>query len=115
MCRHNTNQSTIFFAPALQLPAQAGTRLGRAVPQREGDTLAHGHYLGWCQPADHVSSQHGRPAGHEGLELGFLHQPQRGRLSHQVTKTDLTARRGLSKAGLRGEPASNELPCKEMK
>lgn len=112
MCRHNTNQSTIFFAPALQLPAQAGTRLGRAVPQREGDTLAHGHYLGWCQPADHVSSQHGRPAGHEGLELGFLHQPQRGRLSHQVTKTDLTAR---SKAGLRGEPASNELPCKEMK
>lgn len=73
---------------ALQLPAQTGAGLGCTLSQRTRDALAHGHHLGRGQSADHVPAQHGGPAGHAGLELGLLHQPQRGRLPHQVIKTD---------------------------
>lgn len=81
----------VFLVSALQLPAQAGPGLGYALSQCAGNPVAHGHHLGWGQSADHVPPQHGRPVGHEGLELGFLHQPQRGRLSHQVIKTEAAA------------------------
>lgn len=76
---------------ALKLPAQTGPDLVRTLSKCAGNTLAHGHHLGRGQSADHVPTQHGRPVGHEGLELGFLHQPQRGRLPHQVIKMDRAA------------------------
>lgn len=69
---------------ALHLPAPGSCAHGRAVLQREGHTLAHGHYLGRGQSAEGIPAQHAGPDVHARLEMGLLHQPQCHRLPHQV-------------------------------
>lgn len=58
---------------ALQLPASGSCAHGPAVPQHEGHTLAHGHYLGRGQSAEGLPAQHAGPAVHARLEMGLLH------------------------------------------
>lgn len=72
------------FLPEVQLPPQGGPVSGQPVPQRPGHPLANVHHLGRGQPVDHVPAQHGGPSQNGRLVLGLFHQPQRGRLPHQV-------------------------------